>query len=200
MVAAGYDRIVDRFAEWASTAEGEPKAAWLARFAKLVPAGGRVVELGSGAGPDASWLASQYELTGVDISEGQLERARAEAPQARFIHGDMTTVEFDAASLDGVIAVYSIIHVPRELHPTLFARIAGWLRPGGSFVGTLTASDDPGWTGQWLGVEMFFSGFDAQTNLGLLRESGLEPVESEVVTTHRPDEDETFLWVLARRS
>jgi SAM-dependent methyltransferase len=200
MVADGYDAIVDRYLEWAASGEGDPGAAWLERFAEAVPAGGSVVDLGCGAGSEQTrWLASRYRLTGVDVSEGQLERARALVPDARFIQADMTLVEFDAASLDGVMAMHSIDHVPRDLHANLFERIARWLRPGGHFVGTLNADDDPGWTGEWLGVQMFFSGFDAETNLRLLGESGLQPVRSEIVTTRRPDEEEAFLWVLARR-
>jgi hypothetical protein len=48
-------------------------------------------------------------------------------------------------------------------------------------------------------VEMFFSGFDADTNRRLLSEAGFELVLDEVVTMREPEGDATFLWVLAQR-
>ena len=63
------------------------------------------------------------------------------------------------------------------------------------------AGDDPDWTGSWLGVPMFFSSFDAETNLGLLEDAGLTAEAHEIVTLHEPEPegDARFLWVLARR-
>ena len=108
---------------------------------------------------------------------------------------------FDSAGyLDGVVAIHAVSHVPRERHATLFRRIAGWLRPGGWFLAALGSADDPGWAGQWLGVEMFFSSFDAETNLRLLGDAHLDAAQAETVTMHEPDGDATFLWVLARRT
>jgi len=179
IVAAGFDAIVDRHLAWSAAIEGDPRADWLERFGALVARGGVVVELGCGAAPPSTrWLADRYRLTGVDLSQGQLERARATLPDARFILADMTSVAFPPASLDGVVAIYAISHVPRERHATLFRRIAG----------------------QWLGVEMFFSSFDAETNLRLLGDAHLDAAQAETVTMHEPDGDATFLWVLARRT
>jgi len=201
IVAAGFDAIVDRHLAWSAAIEGDPRADWLERFGALVARGGVVVELGCGAAPPSTrWLADRYRLTGVDLSRGQLERARATLPDASFILADMTTVAFPPASLDGVVAIYAVSHVPRERHATLFRRIAGWLRPGGWFLAALGSADDPGWTGQWLGVEMFFSSFDAETNLRLLGDAHLDAAQAETVTMHEPDGDATFLWVLARRT
>jgi len=144
-------------------------------------------------------------MTGVDVSHGQIARARELVPAARLIVGDMTTIELPEASFDGAAAFYSILHVPRERHAALFGRIAGWLRPGGWFVAALSGHDDPGWTGHWLGVPMFFSGFDPNVTAGLLSDAGLRVVSRRMETMRDSEEDgtlndATFLWVLARRS
>src|SRR5438093_688140 len=77
IVAAGFDAIVDRHLAWSAAIEGDPRADWLERFGALVARGGVVVELGCGAAPPSTrWLADRYRLTGVDLSRGQLERAR----------------------------------------------------------------------------------------------------------------------------
>ena len=70
---------------------------------------------------------------------------------------------------------------------------------GGLFLASLSADDDPGWTGDWLGVPMFFSGFDADANLRLIENAGLVVVASEVATIREPEGDARFQWVLARR-
>jgi len=47
-------------------------------------------------------------------------------------------------------------------------------------------------------VEMFFAGFDAETNGRVVRDAGFEVLVEEVVRMHQPEGDTAFLWVLAR--
>ena len=63
----------------------------------------------------------------------------------------------------------------------------------------LGAADAPDWTGDWLGVPMFFSAWDADTNRGLLRDAGYELEVDEVRMMREPEGEVSFLWVLARR-
>jgi SAM-dependent methyltransferase len=206
LVAEGYDAIVDRYLDWAARIRDDPRRAWLARFARRLPAGGSVLDLGCGAGtPTLAALAERFDATGVDISPAQAARARQLVPRARVLVGDMTTIELPPAAFDGVSALYSITHVARDRHAALFARIARWIRPGGRFLAALGARDDPGWTGTWLGVPMFFSSFDAETNRALLDDAGLRIVSHRTHVLREPNDDGTFsdaafLWVLARRA
>jgi hypothetical protein len=57
----------------------------------------------------------------------------------------------------------------------------------------------PDRTEEWLGVEMFFSGFDAETNRRLVREAGFELLAEEVVWMREPELEVAFLWVLGRK-
>jgi ubiquinone/menaquinone biosynthesis C-methylase UbiE len=59
----------------------------------------------------------------VDISARQVELARRNAPAATFIHGDMAAQTFPESSFDAVVAFFSIFHLPREDHGTLFESI-----------------------------------------------------------------------------
>jgi SAM-dependent methyltransferase len=110
----------------------------------------------------------------------------------------MLDVDFPDASFDGVVALYSIAHVPREEHGPVFARVRRWLRPGGVFLASLGAGDTPSWTGEWLGVPMFFSSHGAESNTRLLAEAGLDIVRAELVTMREPEGEATFLWVICR--
>ena len=200
-VAVGYDRISGRYLEWVARIEGDPRDRMLVEFAQRLPAGARVLDLGCGPGvPSTRALAQRFEVVGVDISAAQIELARTNVPEATFIHGDLTLIDLPEASLDGVTAFYSIAHVPREHHPRVFARIARWLVPGGLFLATLGATDDPDWIGEWLGGPMFFSSHDADTNRALLRAAGFTLERDEAITMHEPEGPVTFMWVIARKA
>ena len=124
---------------------------------------------------------------------------RTPQPAARFVHSDFTSLELDPASVDAVASFYAFNHVPRELLGGLFARIHDWLKPGGLLLTTLGASDTPGWTGDFLGAPSYFSGFEPETNRGLLTDAGFVLVRDEVVAIREPEADATFHWVLATR-
>jgi SAM-dependent methyltransferase len=200
IVSRGYDEIADGYLAWST--DHTVRLRWLIELSALLPPPGRVLDLGCGAGlPVARWLVDAgYVVTGIDVSCEQIDRARRNAPEATFRVADMTTVGVEPGSFDGVVATYSITHVPRAGHAALFRRIHEWLRPGGVFLATLGAGDSPDWRGEWLGTEMFFSHFDAGTNLRLVTESGFDVARQEVVAEDEDGEPASFLWVLARRA
>jgi SAM-dependent methyltransferase len=198
-VEAGYDELAPRFGEWMAGVEGDPWERFLDELTGRLEPGARVLDLGCGNGQKLARLAGRFEVTGVDLSEEQLRLARGELPNATFVQADFAGLDFPAESFDAVTAFYSVSHVPREEHEALFARIAHWLTRGGLFLASLSANGTVDWTEEWLGVDMFFSAYDADTNRRLLRELGFELLIDEVVTMREPESDATFLWVLARK-
>lgn len=156
-----------------------------------------MLDIGCGSGlPSTARLARTLRVVGVDISAEQIARARRNMPSAELIRADVLDLDLAEGSFDGVCALYSIAHIPRERHARLFARIRAWLRPGGVFVAALGVGDLAGWTGEWLGVPMFFSSHSEAENRRLLAAAGLEPVTAQVVTIHEPEGDVAFHWVV----
>jgi ubiquinone/menaquinone biosynthesis C-methylase UbiE len=198
-VQTGYDTLGASFGEWDDQIEGDPWERFVEELLVLVPKGGRVLDLGCGNGTKTARLAERLDVLAVDLSEEQLRLARAKVPGVTFVGGDFAELEFAAETFDGVTAFYSIMHVPREEHRALLGRITRWLKPGGLFLASLSHLGGDDWTGEWLGVEMFFSGFDAETNRRLVRAAGLELVVDELVWMREPQGDVAFLWVLARK-
>ncbi len=198
-VAASYDRMAERYLRWSLSIDDDARRLMTSKLVSLLPPGARVLDLGCGAGvPTTRELAARFTVTGIDISARQIELARENVPDATFIRGDFSEADFAPASFDGVVALYSIIHLPRERHDDLFSRIARWLAPGGLFLAVLAGEDSPGWRGEWLGEPMFFSGHDAETSLRLLAAAGFDLLETQVRVTHEPEGDAHFLWMLAR--
>lgn len=196
----GYDAIAERYATW--RVDGNPAHDLVTDLDARLPDGADVLELGCGNGrPGAVVLAQRHNYTGVDISRGQLARARALVPDARFVEADYTTLDVPAESHDAVAAILTLTHVPRNEHAALFRRIRAWLRPGGWLLASMGANDLPDEVAEWLGAPMFFSHFDADANRELVRAAGFELVRDDVLTMFEEGHGETsFLWVLARRT
>ena len=200
VVARGYDALGADYLRWRSSFVDRARDRMLDEFMARLASGTRVLDLGCGPGlPATRRLANRFEVTAVDISEAQLDAARRNVPEVSFVHDDLMHVAFPPASFGGVTAFYSIIHVPREEHRRLFERVSRWLVPGGLFLATLGASDDPDWTGEWLGQPMFFSSHDAEGNRRLFTAANFDVLIDDVMETPEPEGPMSFLWVLAQR-
>jgi len=132
VVAAGYDRIATSYADWQAGIEGDPRDRYVARLLSALPMRARILEIGCGPGVEPTpTLAARGQLTAIDISRVQLELARAAVPSALFVHGDVTTAEFDVDWFDAVVALYVLSHLPGAEQPELMRRIGTWLAPVG---------------------------------------------------------------------
>jgi cyclopropane fatty-acyl-phospholipid synthase-like methyltransferase len=199
VVARGYDAGADAFATWQRQITDATRLRRVEDLLGLLGERPDVLELGSGAGVRSTRvLAERSNLVGIDISAEQVRRAREAVPGARFIRADLTQVELEPRSFDAVVSLYVFNHVPREELAPLLEQIADWLRPGGYLLASFGASDLPAWYGTWLdGVETFFSGYEPEITLRLVRSAGFEVVRNNLETIREPEGEATFFWVLA---
>ena len=143
--------------------------------------GDAVLDIGCGAGtPIAKSLAARHRVTGVDISQEMIHRARQNVPTAHFLCTDVMSVRFPPSSFNAVVAFYSIFHLPREEHTVLFRRIHRWLKPGGHLLCTLSHYSEKGYTEEdFHGVTMYWSNFSHGEYREILTESGFHLVETK---------------------
>ncbi|ADB29360.1 Methyltransferase type 11 [Kribbella flavida DSM 17836] len=131
-----YDALASAHADVVSSALDDRPLdhALFATFAELVRQGGNgpVADVGCGPGR-VTILLSRLGLDafGIDLSPGMLELARRTYPELRFDEGSMLALDLPDASLGGVLAYYSIIHVPWDQRPQVFAEFHRVLTPGG---------------------------------------------------------------------
>ena len=202
VVAKGYDRIAQRYAQWvADEVADDVRPRYTAVLLDSLPPGAHVLELGcGGGGPTTRRLAEWFVLTGVDISARQIALARQHVPHATFIHADMTHVTFTPASFDGVAAFYALTHLPHGALPKLVSRISTWLRPGGLFVASLGVGLDAGTIEpDWLGAPMYFSGYATEENQRFVEHAGLHIQSARDGTILENGRPTTFLWIVARK-
>lgn len=197
LVRRGYDALSYRYR---SDDAGEGRyAPWLVRLRERLPAAGSVLDLGCGCGvPVARALAAGgHQVTGVDISDVQIDRARRLVPAGTFIRADATTLDFPAGSFDAVVCLYALIHMPLAEQPDLLRRIRGWLRPAGWL---LAVAGQDAWTGtadDWLEGQtpMWWSQADAATYRSWIERAGMQIIEQEFV----PEDDGGHALFWARR-
>jgi ubiquinone/menaquinone biosynthesis C-methylase UbiE len=200
IVADGYDRMADRYGEWAAGIEGDPRDRMILELFNRLPDGGRLLDLGCGSGvPSTKMLAERFEVVGVDFSTAQIAKARVNVPIAELVVADLTEVDFPDASFQAVTSFYALNHVPRELHATVFGRVARWLLPGGLFLASFGLADEPDWTGEWLGAKSYFSSHAPDVTRRLLHEAGFELEIDQILEMIEPDGPASFLWTLARK-
>ncbi|MGW5123487.1 class I SAM-dependent DNA methyltransferase [Streptomyces sp. NPDC004069] len=114
--------------------ETPEERAVLALFADLVRAqgGGPVADVGCGTGRITAHLRQLgVDAFGIDLSPGMLEVARRDHPGLRFDLGTMTDLDLGDASMTGLVAWYSLIHVPDDEIDSVFAHFQRAVRPGG---------------------------------------------------------------------
>jgi SAM-dependent methyltransferase len=202
IVADGYNRIAERYAQWTrDEVIDETRPRYLSLLLESLPSGADLLELGcGGGGPTTARLARRFKLTGVDISERQIDLARQSVPDATFLCDDMTRVAFPSASFDGVASFYAFNHLPSGELPRLMVRIADWLRLGGMLVAALARSVDPGTVEpDWLGAPMYFSGYSPDESRSFAEAARLSIISLQPEPIVENGHTTEFLWLVARK-
>jgi 2-polyprenyl-3-methyl-5-hydroxy-6-metoxy-1,4-benzoquinol methylase len=183
LVRRGYDAVSYHYR--ADDEEPGERGPWISALIERLEKGAAVLDLGCGCGlPVAkSLVQAGFTVTGVDLSDVQVQRARRLVPDATFLRADASDVSFPARSFDAVVSLYMFIHLPMDEQAPLLRRIAEWLRPGGILLAT---TGHTGWTGtdpDWLGggAPMWWSHPDAATYRTWMTGAGLDIVSEEFV-------------------
>ncbi|MGB3769721.1 MAG: bifunctional NAD(P)/FAD-dependent oxidoreductase/class I SAM-dependent methyltransferase [Rhodococcus sp. (in: high G+C Gram-positive bacteria)] len=109
---------------------GNPNPTLVAFASELRP--GRAVDVGSGEGADARWLTENgWSVTGVDISEVAVERARALHPDIDWLATDPLTDPLPAQSADLLTMHY--FGILRD-SPDALERLVDTVAPGGTLL------------------------------------------------------------------
>jgi SAM-dependent methyltransferase len=140
---ASYDAVAVNYTEFvAGKLEGLPMMrAVLGAFAELVD--GPVAEVGCGPGNITSHLASLgVEIRGIDLAPRMVEIARSAYPELRFEVGSMTSLDLADGSVRGLVAWYSIHHLPPAELPGVLAGFHRVLSGGGRLLIGTHAGDD----------------------------------------------------------
>jgi ubiquinone/menaquinone biosynthesis C-methylase UbiE len=174
----------------------------LSVFADRVRAagGGPVADVGCGPGHVTAHLHGLgVDVFGIDLSPGMIDLARRDYPCLRFEVGSMTDLQLEDASIGGLIAWWSLIHVPDEEVPTVFEQFHRVLRPGaplqvGFHVGNAARLKTQGYGGHQMRVHVHHR--TPERTGTWLREAGFA-IDAEWLCD--PDEEVPQALLFARR-
>jgi SAM-dependent methyltransferase len=175
----------------------------LALFAEHVhgAGGGPVADVGCGPGYVTGHLHDAgVDAFGIDLSPEMVAIARRDHPDLRFEVGTMTDLDLANDSVVGLVAFWSVIHVPDHAVPGVFEEFRRVLRPQGLLligfhVGDETRHTSEGYTGR--PVKMDSHRRRPGTIKGWLRDAGFT-IEAELIIG--PDADVPGAVIFARSS
>ena len=136
----------------------------------------------------------------MDFSGEQISLARELVPEAEFVCQDITALDFPDESFDAICSYYTIIHIPREEHRGLLQDFYRMLKPSGLALLGMGAGDLPEDIDEdWLGTKLYWSHFNAETNLKMLDECGFSVIWSREITEQLVFGGGRHLFVLAQK-
>jgi ubiquinone/menaquinone biosynthesis C-methylase UbiE len=153
----------------------------LEKLIKLLPQHGKVLDIGCGPGQFTGYLHDHgFDVEGIDLSDEMLAIARAQFPQLTFAKMDMRRLEYPDTSFDGVLAAYSIIHIPSPELPGVLAEIRRVLKPRGTALFIVQQGEPDQVLDEPLakGEKIFVNFFSIDRLTSLLSGAGLRVVES----------------------
>jgi ubiquinone/menaquinone biosynthesis C-methylase UbiE len=104
-------------------------------FSMILRKEGTILDVACGKGANTRLLLDYYrpeQVTGINISDRQLETCRKNVPGARFLKMDAARLEFENASFDNVVCVEAAFHF--DTRETFFREALRVLKPGGRLV------------------------------------------------------------------
>lgn len=176
-IAAAYDARAAEYVALAGTI-----AQLDARDAAVIAAwrdgtAGALLDAGCGPGQWTQLLArGEREARGIDLSAAFVASARRRHPGIRFDVGSFRDLPLEERSVGGILAWYSLIHVPPADLPEILAEFARVLVPGGSLLIGFFEGEPRERFAHAIAPAYFWS---ADALAAVLAETGLEVVSSE---------------------
>jgi SAM-dependent methyltransferase len=202
---AGYEEVADAYVEkiYGELAHKPLDRELLDAFAAELKSAGVVCDLGCGPGHLSRYLRDRgVDVMGLDLTEGMLAHARRLNPDIPFVQGDMTALTEPDGAWAGIVAFYSLIHVPHEEMADALRGLRRVLRGGAPLFMAFHLGDEHLHVEDLFGhrVSLDFFLYRSEEMSGHLRSAGFEV---ERVTERDPYPDVEYpsrrSYILARR-
>lgn len=199
-----YDRVAARYAEvfYDELSRKPFDRALLDRYAELVAGRGEVWELGCGPGQVGRYLQERgVAIHGLDLSAEMVECARRLNPGMVFTQGTMLALPVEDATLAGIVAFYSIIHLGRAEAREALREFHRALAPGGYLLLAFHGGEGEVHSDEWFGerVDVTATLFGGDEMAGYAQDAGFAVVELSERTPYEFEHQTQRVYLLARR-
>lgn len=166
---------------------------WIDGVLAQVPKGGRVLEIGSGYGLDASYIQSQgYEVVPTDAAEAFVKLMHEKGLDARRLNA--LTDDFDQG-FDVVFAQAVFLHFKAEELKKVLCKCFDCLKPGGVLAFSVKEGEGEGWPKDYLGVPRYFRFWKESDLRTVIEDAGFSDTR---MIRHKGTRD-IMLYVTARK-
>lgn len=190
---ASYEQGVEAFLGASNPTPHPAYAEFLYRVVSMLPAGSRMLELGTGPGDGALFFEEHgLVVQRTDGTRAFVERLRSNGHQANVL--DVTTDEF-GGPFDVVFANAVLLHLTVDQFDTVLAKAAQAVRPDGLLVFTVKEGDGTQWTTAKLDRPRYFTYWREPAMRTHLTTSGWTAVSLE----HAQGRLEPWLYLICTR-
>ena len=125
-----YNKIARRYAEL--NFDDTSNLRYVDKFLSYLPKNIKILDAGCGVGNLTKYiLAKGYECEGIDLSEEMIKIAKEKVPEGKFTLMDMQSLSYADAMFDGIISVFSLIHIPSTEVPDVLKEFNRVLKSNG---------------------------------------------------------------------
>lgn len=156
------------------------------QFKKYLPSG-KVLEIGSGPGKDATALITHgYQYVGTDASIGLISVAQKANPGATFLCQTVQNLDFPENTFDGFWTAATLLHVPKTQILTVLSSIGKCIKPNG--IGFISLKQGSGEKHESR-TKRLFSYYSVSEFSQFLNAANFEILKTDV----RPEKTDTWL-------
>jgi SAM-dependent methyltransferase len=149
---AAYDRIAERYADFWRDRHVVERPLML--FGGLLAESARVLDAGCGPGYDGALLRQRgFHVVGIDLSFGMVRTGRERYP-GPYVQGDLRRIPLPAASMAGVWASASLLHLRRDEFYVALHECVRVLSPGGLLYISLREGEGERWVADVWGEDV----------------------------------------------
>ena len=111
-----YNKIVTQYADLYF--DDKTDLPMIDEFLRLLRPKATILDVGSGPGQFTKYMMGKgFNVVGIDASDSMLSISRSKVPDGTFKKMDMRNLKFPPHSFDGLLAAYSLIHIPSNQLP-----------------------------------------------------------------------------------
>ncbi|MBR8743418.1 class I SAM-dependent methyltransferase [Nocardiopsis sp. MG754419] len=197
-----FDAIGERYDEAFPNKEGQEDC--VRRLLDSLAPGAHVLDLGSGTGlPTARQLVNAgARVTGFEFSQGMLDLARSNVPEAEFRQADILDLDPVETSYDAIVAFFSLLCLPKDRIADALGRVRASLAPGGLLCLSMVEADLDDVPISFLGSAIRVSGYPRDELRRVVTDAGLI-IEDERTVSYAPEDEgahpEVQIFLTCRR-
>lgn len=171
----------------------------------------KILDLGGGTGKLTDlFIKNNHDAVCYDFSKEMMRKSKEYFGELPFILDDMINVKsyFENESIDGIIAFYSLFHIPRENINTLFADIYDILKNNGIFCFAVQLGNGEGYIDEpYLkdkGKNVLYMNFFTKEYINELLKNNrfeiiFETIRNEVAENELGNESNKKIFIIARK-